>query len=300
MPHKILQSRIFVWQPWALLAPALLTLVALVIVPFVQTLHLAFSHDPHGFVPAQAGATLENFWILMGDSGWWRSVRTTVIFALGSVIVEAVLGVGFAIILQKLNTLIRGIMLAVMLLPWAVPGVVAARLWGWMLNEQYGVINAVLLESGLIRHGVAWTAGPNGMLATMIVVDIWQATPFMTLLALAGLQTVPADVLEAALMDGATHWQCFRYVTMPLIWPTLTVAALFRLLDALRMFDLSSVLYGVDMNGMTLSVFIHTQIVQLGAPGYGAAAALATLGVITLTVVLFWRCITLPQRREPF
>ena len=111
MPHKILQSRIFVWQPWALLAPALLTLVALVIVPFVQTLHLAFSHDPHGFVPAQAGATLENFWILMGDSGWWRSVRPTVIFALGSVIVEAVLGVCFPIILQKLNTLIRGIML---------------------------------------------------------------------------------------------------------------------------------------------------------------------------------------------
>ena len=88
MPHKILQSRIFVWQPWALLAPALLTLVALVIVPFVQTLHLAFSHDPHGFVPAQAGATLENFWILRGGSGRGRSVRTTGGWALGAGSVE--------------------------------------------------------------------------------------------------------------------------------------------------------------------------------------------------------------------
>ncbi|MCQ9154999.1 carbohydrate ABC transporter permease [Acidomonas methanolica] len=284
------------WRPWALLAPALLTLAALVLVPLVQTLHLAFSHDPHGFVPARAGATLENFRILMGDSGWWHAVRTTILFALGAVLAETILGLGMALLLQKLDTATRGIVLAVMLLPWAVPGVVAARLWGWMLNDQYGICNAVLLDVGLIRHGIAWTAGPTGMLVVMIVVDIWQATPFMTLLALAGLQAVPTDVLDAARMDGATGWQCFRHVTLPLLWPTVIVAALFRLLDALRMFDLSSVLYGADMNGMTLSVFVQTQIVQFGAPGYGAASALATLGVIALVVMLFWRCVTVTRR----
>jgi len=285
------------WQPWVLLAPALVALAALVLVPLVQTLHLAFSHDPHGFVSAQAGATLENFRILLDDPGWWRAVRTTVIFALGAVLAETVLGVGLAMLLQKLGTTLRGIVLAIMLLPWAVPGVVAARLWGWMLNDQYGVLNAVLVDVGLMRHGVAWTAGPSGMLVTLIVVDIWQATPFMTLLALAGLQAVPMDVLDAARIDGATGWQCFRHVTLPLLWPTLTVAVLFRLLDALRMFDLSSVLYGADMNGMTLSVFVQAQIVQFGAPGYGAASALATLGVIALIVALFWLCVTRPQRR---
>ncbi|GBQ20383.1 carbohydrate ABC transporter permease [Gluconacetobacter sacchari] len=296
MSRGSLTHKMPAWQPWALLLPALATLAALVLVPFVQTVILAFSHDPHGFVPARPGATFENFHILLGDPGWWRAARTTVAFALAAVPAETALGVVLAVLLRQLGRRPRGAVLAVMLLPWAVPGVVAARLWGWMLNDQYGVLNAVLVDVGLIRHGAAWMANPAGMLFVMVIVDIWQATPFMTLLALAGLQAVPPDVVNAARMDGASGWQCFVHVTLPLLRPTLAVAALFRLLDALRMFDLSSVLYGADMNGMTLSVFVQMQIVQFGAAGYGAASALATLGVIGLVAALFWRCAIPPRR----
>lgn len=288
----------FSWQPWALLAPALVTLAALIIVPLAQTAHLAFSHDPHGFVPARTGMTFENFRVLLRDVAWWHAVRTTSLFALGAVLAETVLGIALAVVLQGLGSRLRGIMLAILLLPWAVPAVVAARLWSWMLNDQYGIVNAALVHVGLIAHGVAWTASPTGMVIIMIIVDIWQATPFMTLLALAGLQSLPVDTMEAARLDGATSWQCFRHITLPLLWPTLAVAALFRLLDALRMFDLSSVLYGSDMDGMSLSVFVQMQIVQFGAPGYGAASALATLVVIGLIVALFWRCVSLPLRKK--
>lgn len=285
----------FPWQPWALLAPALITLAALIVVPLGQTVHLAFSHDPHGFVPARAGMTFENFRILLGDAAWWHAVRTTSLFALGAVLAETVLGIALAVVLQGFGSRLRGVMLAILLLPWAVPAVVAARLWSWMLNDQYGVVNAALVHAGLITHGIAWTANPAGMVLLMMMIDIWQATPFMTLLTLAGLQSLPLEAMEAARLDGATSWQCFRHITLPLLWPTLAVAALFRLLDALRMFDLSSVLYGSDIDGMSLSVFVQMQIVQFGAPGYGAASALATLAVIGLIVALFWRCVSWPR-----
>lgn len=299
MPQSKLQGRgIFPWQPWLLLTPALITLMALVLIPLLQTIRLAFTADAHGLVPPHAGLTFENFHLLATDTAWWHAAGTTILFALSAVVVETTLGVALALLLQKMDIRLRGFLLAIMLLPWAVPAVVAARLWGWMLNPHYGIINAALMTLGLIHRGSEWTTSPMGMLAIMVLVDIWQATPFMTLLALAGLQSLPTDTLEAARMDGATPWQTFRAITLPLLWRPLMAAALFRLLDALRMFDLSSVLYGADIHGMTLSVFVQTQIVQFGAQGYGAASALSTLAIIAMTAVLFWACVSRPAPKH--
>ncbi|AHK71169.1 carbohydrate ABC transporter permease [Gluconobacter oxydans] len=290
----VLLPKRFDWRPWALVAPALIVLMAVTAIPFARTIWLAFHDDPHGFMQAQPGWSLTNFRVLLQDRAWWTAVSTTLLFAAGAVISETCAGLAIAILLQGYSLKLRGILLAVILLPWAVPSVVAARLWNWMLNDQYGIINAMLVRLGLLHQGVAWTTHPRSMVAVMIAIDFWQATPFMALLSLAGLQSIPTDVFEAAKLDGASPWQRFISITLPLVAPVLSIAVLFRLLDALRMFDLASVLYGTDMSGMTLSAFVQSQIVQFGAPGYGAASALGTLGIIALAASLYGVCLKIP------
>ncbi|MEG3348055.1 sugar ABC transporter permease [Novacetimonas sp. GS1] len=285
------------WRPWLLVAPALLVLAAIIVVPLGRTVWLALHADPHGFARARTGWGMGNFVMLAHDAAWWQAMRTTLTFAIAAVSVETVLGLLVALVLLDASARMRGIVLPLVLLPWAIPAVVAARLWNWMLNDQYGIINALLVHCGIITHGIAWTGFPGGMVAVMVGIDAWQATPFMALLCLAGLLSLPPEIMEAARVDGASAWQRLRYITLPLLRPVIGIAALFRLLDALRMFDLASVLYGSDMAGMSLSVFVQAQIVQFGAPCYGAAAALATLGVIGLTVGLLWVCLRAPVRR---
>ncbi|MDI6652966.1 sugar ABC transporter permease [Gluconobacter japonicus] len=284
------------WRPWALIAPAVIVLMVVIAIPFSRTIWLAFHDDPHGFVPPQPGWSLINFRVLLQDKIWWKAIVTTLSFASGAVISETCAGLAIALLLQGYCMRLRGILLTIILLPWAVPAVVAARLWNWMLNDQYGIINALLIRLGLLHQGIAWTTHPHSMVAVMIAVDFWQATPFMVLLSLAGLQSIPTDVFEAARLDDASAWQRFAFITLPLIAPVLSVAVLFRLLDALRMFDLSSVLYGTDVSGMTLSAFVQTQIVQFGAPGYGAASALGTLGIIALAATLYGICLKASAR----
>ncbi|PYD60090.1 sugar ABC transporter permease [Novacetimonas maltaceti] len=285
------------WQPWLLVAPALLVLAAIIAVPLGRTVWLAFHTDPHGFVRAPARWGAGNFMLLAHDAAWWQAARTTLVFAIAAVVVETAMGLLAALVLHDATGRMRAILLPCVLLPWAIPAVVAARLWNWMLNDQYGIVNAVLLQCGIITHGIAWTAYPGGMVAVMVAIDAWQATPFMALLCLAGLQSLPPEVMEAARVDGADAWQRLRHITLPLLRPVIAIAALFRLLDALRMFDLANVLYGNDMAGMSLSVFVQAQIVQFGAPCYAAAAALATLGIIGLTVGLLWACLRAPLQR---
>ncbi|MBS1002034.1 sugar ABC transporter permease [Acetobacter persici] len=285
------ERRVFPWQPWLLLSPTLVTLMLLVLLPLLQTVHHAFTQDAHGFTPPHTTLTFENFRLLATDTAWWYAVRTTVIFALSAVLAETVLGLALALLLQKVDIRLRGLLLAIMLIPWAIPAVVAARLWSWMLNGHYGILNAALMTTGITHQSSNWATTPEGMLGIMVLVDIWQATPFMTLLALAGLQSLPGETLEAACLDGATAFQTFRAITLPLLWRPLMAAALFRLLDALRMFDLSSVLYGADLRGMTLSVFVQTQLVQFGMQGYAAASALSSVAIIAMTAGLFWFCV---------
>lgn len=294
-----LALRSFDWRPWALVAPAMIVLAGVIALPFARTVWLAFHDDPHGFMPAEPGWSLTNFRTLLQDMAWWKAVGTTLLFASAAVISETCAGLAIAGFLQGYGMRTRGILLAIILLPWAVPAVVAARLWNWMLNDQYGIINALLVRAGLLHQGVAWTTHPRSMIAVMVAIDFWQATPFMALLSLAGLQSIPTDVLEAARLDGASARQRFISITLPLVAPVLSIAVLFRLLDALRMFDLASVLYGTDTGGMTLSAFVQTQIVQFGAPGYGAAAALGTLGIIGLAGVLYAICLKVPAWLRP-
>ncbi len=176
-----------------------------------------------------------------------------------------------------------------MLVPWAIPTIVSAKMWGWMLHDQFGVINQMLVDAGLLAHKIAWTADPAYAMWTVVAVDVWKTTPFMALLILAALQTLPRDCYEAARVDGVHPLRLFFKVTLPLIKHPLMVAVIFRLLDALRIFDLIFVLTSNSGTTISMSGFVRREMVDNGNVGFGSAASTSLFLIIFMSAILFMR-----------
>ena len=193
---------------------------------------------------------------------------------------------GIALILN-VNFAGRGIVRAAILIPWAIPTIVSAKMWAWMLNDQYGIINDIFLHLGLISEKIAWTANIHTAMAAVIAVDVWKTTPFMTLLCLAGLQMIPRDIYEAAKVDGVHPVKVFMRVTLPLVRPALMVAVIFRMLDALRMFDLVYVLTPNSAATKTMSVISRENMIDFNKFAYGSAQSTLLFAIIAIFVAAY-------------
>lgn len=223
---------------------------------------------------------------VLADPTWWRSVRNTVVFAVVSVSLEVVLGLIIALTLNA-HMPGRGLLRAAVLIPWAIPTIVSAKMWGWMFNDQYGVINEILLGLGLLDSRIAWTASPDLALPAVIAVDVWKTTPFMALLTLAALQLLPGEIYEAAKVDGVHPVKVFFRITLPLIRPALMVAIIFRTLDALRIFDLIYVLTSNSESTMSMSVYARQQLVDFQNAGVGSAASTVLFAIVTVFTIAY-------------
>jgi trehalose/maltose transport system permease protein len=255
--------------------------------PLLHTIWFGFTNAELGGSQANfVGFT--NFTSLVNDPDWWRSVANTVIFTALSVSLEAALGMTIALTLNR-RFHGRGFVRAAVLVPWAVPTVVSAKLWAWMLNDVFGIVNAVLVDLGLLAQPVAWIASPNTALLSIVLVDTWKTTPFVALILLAGLQLIPGEVYEAARIDGARPVQIFRVITLPLLKPALLVALIFRTLDALRVFDVVYVMAGDNPASMSMSVFARQQLVEFQDVGYGSAAAALIFIIIAVVTAIYVR-----------
>ncbi len=217
------------------------------------------------------------------DPAWWNAVWNTVRFTFISVAFETVLGLMVALVLHQ-NFKGRGWVRAAILIPWAIPTIVSARMWGWMLNDQFGIINDMLLSVGLIDRKIAWTATADTAMYAVLAVDIWKTTPFMALLCLAGLQMIPRDIYEAAKVDGVHPIKVFWKVTLPLIRPALMVAIIFRSLDALRIFDLVYVLTPNSQATKTMSVIARENLFDFDKFAYGSAQSTLLFALIAIFV----------------
>jgi trehalose/maltose transport system permease protein len=268
---------------WMFVAPMVLVLAAVAGWPLLRTIWFAFTDANLADLGAAQFVGIDNFTFLLTDPDWWNAVRNTMVFALVSISIETVLGLGIALALNA-HFGGRGILRAAVLIPWAIPTVVSAQMWSWMFNDVFGIINVILQGLGLIDQPIAWTASPSTALAAVIIVDVWKTTPFMALLLLAGLQMLPTECYEAARVDGVHPLRVFWKVTLPLLKPALLVAVIFRALDALRIFDLIYVMTGNNKSTMSMSVYARQQLVDFQDVGYGSAAAtmlFATIAVIT-------------------
>lgn len=220
------------------------------------------------------------------DPVWWNAVWNTIRFAVVSVFFEAIFGLIVALVLNA-QFVGRGFVRAAILIPWAIPTIVSAKLWAWMLNDQFGIINDILLNLGLITQKVAWTANPETSMLAVLIVDIWKTTPFMALLCLAGLQMVPRDIYEASKIDGVHPVKVFFKITLPLIRPALMVAIIFRTLDALRIFDLIYVLTPNSAATKTMSIVSRENLIDFDKFAYGSAQSTLLFVMIALFVILY-------------
>lgn len=221
------------------------------------------------------------------DADFVQSVGNTLFFTVVSVVLELVLGLFIAMVVNS-NFPGRGLMRAAMLVPWAIPTVISARLWEIMLRDnQSGIINKILLDLGLVSRSQAWLSDPGIQLWSLILVDVWKTAPFMALLLLAGLQTIPADLYEAASVDGANRVRQFFSVTLPLLRPTIAVALVFRTLDALRAFDVFNVLLG--RRKLSMATYNYETLVQNQDGGYASAIGVIMFILIFIFAVIYVR-----------
>jgi trehalose/maltose transport system permease protein len=272
---------------WILLLPALAVVGFVALYPLGKTVYQSFTNQEFlaGLEPTK-WVGLENYRTLWHDTIFRDAVWLTIKFTLITVSFEFVLGLIIALVVNS-SFKGRGAMRAVMLVPWAIPTVVAAKMWQWMLDDVFGVINDILMKLHIISHPHAWISDPSTSLAAVSAVDIWKTTPFVALLLLAGLQVIPRDLYEAASVDGASQLQQFWRITLPLLLPAILVTLIFRTLDALRVFDVFFVFFGNRQDTQTMAVYAQSTIVGDGHVGYGAAISVAIFLIISLFVVIY-------------
>ncbi|TFH63973.1 MAG: sugar ABC transporter permease [Candidatus Zixiibacteriota bacterium] len=258
-------------ESFLFVSPAVLLMILLILVPVVGTLVTSLYRDV-GYLPKQLSFP-SNYLRLFTDIHFWQALQFTVLFVVISVSVELVLGLVFALLLNE--TLPgRGLLRVMLLLPWAIPNAVSARVWELAYNYEFGVLNFLLSSSGISQAGVNWLGSSTGAMVAVLIADIWKMTPFVTIILLAGLSSIPRDIYRQAAVDGATPYQRFYHITIRLLKPALVVALLFRTIDCIRVFDLLYVLTGGGPGGSTTSLSLYAYRFYLaGDFGYGSTVS---------------------------
>ncbi len=241
-----------------MILPALLIIIAIAFFPIMYSVLLSVTSSTITGFGSFVGA--ENYVEMFQNEDFWEGLKNTIIFTVASVALEFIIGLGIALAINRAFRG-RGLVRAAVLVPWAFPTVISAVMWRLMFQDQIGVINEVANGIGLISEPIL--SDTTLLLLGAIFVDVWKTTPFMALLLLAGLQTIPGEVYEAARVDGANVMQRFFRITMPLLKGTILVALLFRTLDAYRVYDLFWVMSGQQLESLSTFVFKSVRVSQL-------------------------------------
>lgn len=272
---------------WLLVVPALLLLLLVFAYPILRAFWSSLFLENLGTQLQPVFAGLDNYTRLILDGRFWQSLWNTAVFTIASVILELLLGMGIALVLNQ-SFRGRGALRTIAILPWALPTAVMALAWAWIFNDQFGVWNDMLLRLGLIEAPVNWLGNPSLAMLTIIAADVWKTTPFISILLLAGLQSIPQDLYEAHAIDGASPWQNFYRITLPLLMPQILIALLFRVAQAVGIFDLVQVMTGGGPAGSTetVSIYIYATVMRYLDFGYGAALVVVTFTLLVIAVAI--------------
>jgi multiple sugar transport system permease protein len=272
---------------WLLLIPALLILGLVFIYPIARAFWLSLFTENLGTQLQAQFSGLSNYQRMLGDGRFWQSLYNTSVFTVISVILELILGLGVALILNK-SFFGRGVVRTIAILPWALPTAIMGLAWAWIFNDQYGVVNDIFTRLGLINTGINWLGTPSLAMTALIIADVWKTTPFISIILLAGLQSIPEDLYEAHKMDGASPWQSFFQITLPLLMPQILIALLFRFAQSFGIFDLVQVMTGGGPAGTTetVSIYIYSTVMRYLDFGYGAALVVVTFLLLVLAVAI--------------
>lgn len=267
--------------PVFFLLPLIIFISIFLLLPILGTLWNSLWKDTP--FTANDFVAFNNYIHLLKDHRFWQATLFTLIFAIVSVCIEMVFGMITALVLN-MKSKMRGALRGIALVPWAIPSVIGARIWQMIYRYDYGIANAILGWIGI--DPVNWLGSPAGAFIALIIADVWRTTPFVAIILLAGLQTVPHDIQQQAQTDGAGIFQRFFRITVPLIQPIIIVAILFRTIDAVRVFDLIYIITGGGPGGTTASLSVYGYGFFLaGDFGYGSAISVV-LFIIALLLAL--------------
>ena len=272
--------------PWLLLAPALSITTLIVLFPAAQTIWMSV-HDVILFRPrTRPFIGMANYVAALADPVFWQSLGTSLIWVIAAVGLQFLLGLAAALLLNR-RFAWRGIARALIVVPWALPSVIIGLIWTWMLDFNLGLINEIGLRLGLLDQPIAWLSQPGTALAAVIVAVVWQGFPFFAVTLLAGLQAIPAELYEAASLDGAGGFAQFVNVTLPGLAGVMITALLLRMIWVANSLDLILVMTGGGPGTATQTLPLHAFLTAWSGGNYGQGSALAVmLTLLLLTVVV--------------
>jgi ABC-type sugar transport system permease subunit len=288
------------WLAWALIAPSLVVVFALILVPILRaawmSVHIIDLKRPLIGTPFVG---LGNYIEILHNKYFWASVGRTFYFMIASILIESILGIAIA---QLLNVEFKGraLVRTLILIPWALPITIDAIMWKWIFNPNYGAFNSLLYQLGLISEYRTWLSTPASAMHVVIVADVWKVTPVVILLTLAALQTIPAELYEAAMIDGASRWRSFWSVTFPLLIPTLVIVLVVRTMDAFKVFDIIYIMTSGGPADGTKVIAYYTYIEAFSYLRLGTGAALAYLMTIFIGLMAFAYIMVMKNREVEY
>lgn len=284
---------------WLMLAPVLVALLALGVYPALNTIWLSFQQGGF-FGLGMTGGGLSNYVRLLHDGEFWYALKFSLLFSVVTVVGQMIVGTALGLFANG-NFRGRWLVRVALLAPWTIPTATNSVIWAYMFNAQYGLFNSLLERLGLVStaHPINWLG--SGQLATILiyVLAIWKSNALVALLVLAGLQTIPKEFHEAARMDGASDWQSFWHVTLPLLRPVLVVALILRTIESWQTFDLiSAFTNGAPGNAtQNLGLYLYVQLQEFGDFPYGSTIAMVVMVVTLAFIVLYLRSLYRPGVR---
>jgi multiple sugar transport system permease protein len=270
---------------WLMLTPPLLFLLAFLGYPFCYGVYLSFVSRQVAQPPTFVG--LNNFVNLWHDAIFWQAVWNTFRFTGAATVLKLAGGLGMALVMHQ-NFRLKGLTRALLLLPFIVPTVLSTVAWQWIFDPGMGLFNRGLMFLGLVEHGPSWLGNPTLALVSVILVNTWRGLPFFGITILAGLQTIPGELMESATIDGAGTWGRFRYITLPLLMPVIFIVTTFSIIFTFFDFQLVYVLTGGGPANATHLMATYAYVISMGGGqlGLGSAAALAMVPVLGIVLVV--------------
>lgn len=268
---------------WTLLLPAFAVIVGLHLYPIAYSFWISLRKV--SLMDASGGFVgVDNYRSLISAPYFWESVWHTFYFTAVSLAVQVVIGMAIALVLDR-EFPGRGIVRALILLPWAIPTIVNAVLWQWILHPNYGALNGFLSELGLIKEYVQWLGSPLRAMNMVILADTWKMTPLYVLMFLAALNTVPGELYEAAAIDGGGYWQRFWHITLPFLKPVLSVVLILRTIQTFRAFDIIYMLTGGGPGGGTTVIGFYAYLEAFRNLNFSSGAAVSFIIVVVVMLL---------------
>jgi ABC-type sugar transport system permease subunit len=281
---------------WLLLIPSLLVIAGVTLWPVISTFILSFFNAPTGINQVRTFVGLDNYIGMLKDQTFWETIGRTLYFTVVSVGLELAIGLAVAQLIHSHPLGWRFLRFG-LIIPWAVPTIVNGAMWRWIYSADFGALNGLLLQLGLIKHYVAWLSLPQMAMNLVIIADLWHTMPFVALILQAALATLPEDLDEAAAVDGANAWQRFWKIRVPLLRPAILVALIVRTVDAFRVFDIVYIITsgGPAYKTLTITYLTYLNSFSFGKQGTGAALSFLISMVTIIMAFVYIRVLYRPE-----